>query len=363
MTYRDRFVNCVLGEPVDRPPFWLFWDPWESTWERWCNGEKPSSVVDTRMRYEPDFPPLPAPVQCGPCPAFEAKVLAEDAESITHIDSWGITRRTFKGRESMPQFLDFPVKNRRDWEQYKEEHLDPDHPDRLAGDWAEMLPNWAAAGIPIQLGSFPDVGLYGGVRWLLGDEECLMAFCTMPDLVHEIIDHLTSVYLTVYASVVKVVQVDVLHMWEDMCSRQGPLISPQFWEEFMAPGYRRIRAFADANNIPVLSVDTDGRPDLIVPPMMDAGVNFLYPMEVAAGCDVNAYRRDFPELAMMGGIDKRVLALDPEAIDQELERVRPAIESGRYVADLDHMIPDDVPWQNYDYYARSLKKLVCGEST
>ena len=28
MTDRERFVNCVLGRDVDRPPFWLFWSPW-----------------------------------------------------------------------------------------------------------------------------------------------------------------------------------------------------------------------------------------------------------------------------------------------------------------------------------------------
>lgn len=358
MNDRDRFVNCVLGEEMDRAPFWLYWDPWPSTWQRWVNGEKPSSIIDARMPYEPDWPPLPIPVNCGPCPKWDEVVLAEDEASTTHLDSWGVTRRTLKSSESMPQFLEFPVKNHSDWEQYKEEHLDPHHPDRLAGDWREAVPNWRAAGIPVQLGYFPDTGLYGGLRWLLGDEECLVAFCTDPEWVHEIMDHLTTVYLAVFEAVLDVVQVDVIHMWEDMCGRNGPLISPEHWGEFMGPGYRRIKAFADAHDIPVLSVDTDGNPDLIIPPMIEAGVNFLYPLEVAAGCDVNAMQRKYPGLAFMGGIDKRVLAQDFAAIDRELERVRPAIEAGRYVPDLDHTIPDDVPWENYDHYARALKRMV-----
>ena len=81
---------------------------------------------------------------------------------------------------------------------------------------------------------------------------------------------------------------------------------------------------------------------------------------VAAGCDVNAYRRRWPELALMGGIDKRALAQGPDAIDAELDRVWPAVATGRYVPDLDHLVPDDVSWANYAYYCRQLRLRVVG---
>jgi uroporphyrinogen decarboxylase len=70
------------------------------------------------------------------------------------------------------------------------------------------------------------------------------------------------------------------------------------------------------------------------------------------------WQRRYPELALTGGIDKRALAAGPAAIDRELERVRPAVERGRYVPDLDHLIPDDVSWSNYCHYAEGLRRLV-----
>jgi uroporphyrinogen decarboxylase len=94
--------------------------------------------------------------------------------------------------------------------------------------------------------------------------------------------------------------------------------------------------------------------------MMENGVNYLFPVEVAAGCDVNDYRMRWPELALMGGIDKRVLAIGQEAIDAELDRVWPAVQTGRYVPDLDHLVPDDVSWANYRYYCEQLKARVTG---
>jgi uroporphyrinogen decarboxylase len=180
----------------------------------------------------------------------------------------------------------------------------------------------------------------------------------MPDLVHEIMDHITTIYLTVFEKVAEEVQVDVIHMWEDMCYKNGPLISPRHWDEFLGPNYRRLKAFAQDHDVAIISVDTDGDPDLIAPPMMDSGVNLLFPMEVPAGCDVNEWQEKYPTLGMMGNIDKRALAQGPEAIDRELARISPALERGRYIPALDHLIPDNVSWDNYCYYAEALKRLV-----
>jgi len=357
MTDRERFLSCVLGGKVDRVPFWLWWGPWRTTWLRWEREGKPPEA-NHRSIVPVDNPPATVPVLCGPCPRFADAVIEEDENFVVHTDSWGIVRRDFKHGESMSEFLKFPVANRSDWEQYKAERLDPSHPDRLAGDWREVAKQWVAQGIPVQLGNFPDVTIYGGVRWLLGDEESLLAFYTDPELVRDIMVHLTDLYLAVFEEVVAHVEVDVVHIWEDMCGRQGSLISPAHWREFMGPCYRRIKAFTKAHSIPILSVDTDGWPDHIVPPMVEAGVNYLWPFEVAAGCDVNDYRARYPELGMMGGIDKRALAKDEAAIDAELDRIWPAVLKGRYIPELDHGIPDDVSWTNYVHYAKSFHARV-----
>jgi hypothetical protein len=361
MTDRERFVDCMLGRTVDRPPYCLFWGPWGRAWERWQREGKPADITDHRSFMCPDQPPLALPVKCGPCPDFPHQTLSEDEKSFTWQDSWGIIRRNPKANESMSEFLKFPVSNRAEWESYKAERLDPKNPERLAGNWLQAAQEWTERGWPIQLGNYPDASVYGGLRWLMGDEECLYVFYDDPELVHEIMNHLTDIMLATWHPVVKAgVRMDVIHIWEDMAGKSGPLISPTHWREFMGPCYRRIAEFAADYGIPLISVDTDGKPDDIVAPMMENGVNYLYPVEVAAGCDVNDYRRRWPQLALMGGIDKRALALDPAAIDAELDRVWPAVQTGRYIPDLDHLVPDDVSWENYVYYCEQLKARVMG---
>ena len=358
MKHRERYVRCLTGKPVDRPPYWLLWSPWKTTRARWESEGMPGGYEDHRDLFDVDPRPKIVPVNYGPCPSLE-RAVEEDEEFILYYDSWGIKRRDFKHHESMSEFIEFPVKNREDWEQFRDEHLDPDNPDRFPENWKEQCIEWNKHGIPLMLCYWPNVGLYACLRWLLGDEDCLLAFYTMPGLVRDILDHLSMLYLTLFERILKEdIQVDVIHMFEDLCGRQGPLISPRHWKEFFSHHYRSFKDCADRYNIPLFSVDTDGMPYLLIKPMMEAGVNYMWPFEVAAGCDVNEVRENYPSLAMMGGIDKRALAIGPDAIEVELERVRPVVESGRYIPETDHSIPDDVSWDNYRYFADRLRKLT-----
>ncbi len=87
MTDRERFVACLLGEPVDRPPYWLFWSPWATTWARWEREGKPAEARNHRSSFNADQPPLSVPVNCGPCPRMERRIL-DESEDFGDSD-WG----------------------------------------------------------------------------------------------------------------------------------------------------------------------------------------------------------------------------------------------------------------------------------
>jgi uroporphyrinogen decarboxylase len=127
--------------------------------------------------------------------------------------------------------------------------------------------------------------------------------------------------------------------------------------QFMMPGYRKIKEFAESKNIPLISVDSDGDVSELVPIMMENGVNHLFPFEVQAGCDVEEYRRKYPRLGIQGGLDKRALAQDREAIDRELARAERMLKHGGYIPGPDHVVPPDVPWENYKYFMERLREI------
>jgi uroporphyrinogen decarboxylase len=61
---------------------------------------------------------------------------------------------------------------------------------------------------------------------------------------------------------------------------------------------------------------------------------------------------------MWGGINKHALAVSNEAVDAELARIRPLIDDGGYVPDLDHSMPPDTPFDRYLYYMRRLREIT-----
>ena len=273
----------------------------------------------------------------------------------------GGRRRDRRDGGSMPEFLDYPVKTADDWERLKAERLRIDDPARLPQDWDAFRALLRESGAAVQVGSYP-YGAFGTPRDLLGVEELLVSFYTQPELLHDMMDHLTSLWLGVWERVAAEVQIDHIHIWEDMSGKQGSLISPAMVEAFMMPCYDRIADFARAHGVRIVSVDTDGDCSELVPVMMAHGINMFLPFEVQAGNDILAYRRLYPELGMMGGLDKRALATSKAAVDVEVERAREMVRHGRYIPGFDHLIPPDVPWELYAYAAEQLK-AVCYDTT
>ncbi len=356
MTNRERLVGTLIGRPVDRAPlpWWMGFSPWGETLERWRRESgDPSLDVRARLGFEPFFAAVPA--EYGPFPRFERRVLEETAEHATFTDWRGITVRQRKGSSDMPEFVDHPVKGPDDWKRYKEERLLPRVEERLAA-----LPEWLARVTPetaVQVGVFP-WGVFGTARDLLGAEELLVGFYSEPEMVRDIMETNVSLWLALYERIADHVRIDHIHVWEDMSGRQGSLISPAMAEDFMMPQYDRIADFARRRGVPVVSVDSDGQVDELVPLMMRHGVNAFMPFEVQAGSDVEEFGRRYPGIGLFGGLDKRALAGGRAEMHRELDRAERLLARGRWVPGFDHLIPPEASWENFSWFVGELRKLV-----
>jgi uroporphyrinogen decarboxylase len=356
----ERLVRCLLGESVDRVPFGvgIGWHAWGSAAARWRQESgRPDLNFPAHFGFDQEFLVLPG--HLGIFPHFEEKLIAEDATTVTRQTKFGVIKRDIKGGDSMAEWLGYPVHNPAEWEQLKAERLDPNHPGRFVMD----IPKWQdldRTGAALQAGVFP-FGVFGTVRDLISVEEMMVWFYDHPDVMHDMMNHLTTVWLSVYEQLAKHVQIDHIHIWEDMSGKQGSLISPAMVEEFMMPCYDRIVAFARANGVRIVSVDTDGWCAQLVPVMMKHGINMMFPFEVQAGNDIREYRKQYPELGIVGGLDKNALALDKAAIDKEVEKAAWMIQNGgRYVPGFDHLIPSNVSWENMCYAAERIKAVCHG---
>ena len=96
----------------------------------------------------------------------------------------------------------------------------------------------------------------------------------------------------------------------------------------------------------------------LVPLWLEGGVTLIFPWETQMGLDITEVRRQYPELQMVGGLNKAVLAHDRTAMDGELEKVPWMLEQGRYLPAVDHFVPPDVSWDNYRYFYERLREMV-----
>jgi uroporphyrinogen decarboxylase len=131
------------------------------------------------------------------------------------------------------------------------------------------------------------------------------------------------------------------------------------FEEFVVPYYRRLTGFLKEHGVKTIVVDTDGDCWKLIPGFLQGGVTGMYPFEVQAGMDVVEVRKQFPKLVIQGGLDKTRVAAGKEAIDAELEAKLPyMLSQGGYIPFCDHMVPPDVPWQNFCYYRVRVREYV-----
>jgi len=381
---RDRFLAIARFE---RPGDLLMLTPypndfWPSTLREWIKQGAPEQILNARFRgnlfqfqhvrilheislgfkdaqYEIklgggasyDFYTIP-PI----FPSYEPGILEEDDRTATLVDEAGRTIRIFKGTDKMPMYLDHPVKDRASWEQYKK-RLDPDTPERFPVDWNAYVQRINSKDEPVQWSG-------GGFYWLLrewmGTERLLYTFHDDPALIEDMMEQVCDLNLAYIKRVLKDIRVDWAYFPEDIAFKTGPLISPDMFRKFIMPHYKKITDLLHSYGVDVIEVDSDGNLNELIPLFLDSGINFVWPLEVAAENDIVAIRKKYgKDLIVGGGIDKRALLKGKEAIREEvMSRVPFLLEQGGYFPSVDHLVPPDVTFENYKYFINTMREVA-----
>ncbi len=358
MNERERFIRTLTCSEPDRPSYGDYF-AYDSTQKRWESEGLPKGL-DRRglfdyfgMDHIDIFGNDRISINNGPLPCFESKLLEETTDyTIRRIES-GETVKVLKNipPPAMPQHLSYPVRDGAGWSDLKS-RLNPDIPGRLPDNLAEIGRASPIRSTP--LGAWLG-GTYGYIRSWMGVENASYIFYDDPSLVEEMMEHLTYFYSTLARRIFAAgIQLDWVMFWEDMAFNHGPLLSPEKYRKYCLPFYRVMIEILQQNGVKVIGMDSDGNITELIPLWLDAGINVMHPMEVAAGMDVRKIRRQHGSQIsfLIGGIDKRVLAHSREAIAREvIPKVRELLDTGGgFVAGCDHGIPPDVPFDNFRYF-------------
>jgi len=358
VNFRERLIRTVRFEPVDRLPWRIAYGTMPGVLDEWHEQGLPASVKtdnDLRERFGFRTDPVPLPIRGWIDPPFETRVIKETDEERIAIDRMGRRTRLLKKFASIALPMEFPVSDMDSWQDFKRRMKWS--PDRIGEGLEEAVAENVRRGHLNRIGG---KGFYWFPRDLMGDENLCIAYYEQPELVHDICNTMCLLREKILIAVLERVRLDEYHLDEDMAYRNGSMIGRKIFDEFIRPYYERIRRIVERCEVPIFSVDTDGRVDELTEWFRTCGINLIGPLEVQAGNDVVEFRRRFGRtLAFEGGLDKRVLPQGREAIDVMLERTIPAMKDsgGGWLMSLDHRIISGTKFADFQYFMERLDEM------
>jgi uroporphyrinogen decarboxylase len=150
---------------------------------------------------------------------------------------------------------------------------------------------------------------------------------------------------------------DSIFWYDDMGYKQNTFFSPRMYRNLLKPFHQKAIDWAHAHGIPA-HLHSCGDIHPFLPDLVGMGLDALNPLEVKAGMDPCALKRQYGDrLVFHGGINA-VLWDQPEAIQAEMEKVVPVMkENGGYIFSSDHSVPSSVGLEDFRRIVELAKKL------
>jgi len=361
LTARDRFNRQMHYQPVDRC-FNMEFGYWEENFTEWPlfvkNGVANNKAADLFFNFDP-IKTIEGKVWLNP--GFERKVVSETSTSKIIMNIDGLLAEVPKdGHDTIPHYIKSSIVTPDDWKRCKAERLRRDDPVRRI-DVAFLKKNHPPTRdypLGVHCGS-----MIGKIRDLVTFEGLAYAVYDYPEMVEDMVETSCLLVEDYLDQVLGQLDFDYASGWEDICFKNGPIVSVDFFKTVVMPRYKRIHKKLKAAGIDLWYTDCDGDVRSILPYFLEGGINCLFPFEVN-GCAhpaelLNEYGR---ELRIMGGVDKIQLGKGPAAIKAYLETLVPLVERGGYIPFCDHRCPPNVKPEDYLYYL-DLKEKMFGMKT
>ncbi|HHV98453.1 MAG TPA: hypothetical protein GXX36_02570 [Clostridiaceae bacterium] len=373
MNNRERLKAVLNYENYDRMPV-VHFGFWEETLQKWCNEGhlKPEEITDvydgspnegllsqklgfdfnyyTTFQDNSGFSSL--------FPAFEPVVLEEYPDgSYKTLNEDGVIVIMKKGVVSIPSEVGHLLVDRKSWEEHYLPRLQYTEDRFNEEEIRQVVENSKTREEPLGLYC---KSLFGQIRNWMGIEGISYLYADDEDLYDEIISTVGELCYKVTERVLSSGAVfDFGHFWEDICFKNGPLVSPVVFEEKVGPYYKKITELLNKYGINIVSVDCDGYIDALIPVWLNNGVNTMFPIEVGTwNASIKPWREKYGrKIRGVGGMNKEVFAEDYSAVDKEIERLKPLVELGGFIPCPDHRIPPTAKWENVQYYCDRMRSV------
>jgi len=256
---------------------------------------------------------------------------------------------------STPDFLDFRIKSPQDWVDAKARMT----PARDRINWKNLEDNyrkWREKGAWIEAGFW--FGFDITHAWTVGTERLLMALVDEPEWVVDMFNTELDMSIAMFEMVWQAgYKFDAIRWWDDLGYKGHTFMSVNMYRELLKPVHKRAIDWAHAKGIKAC-LHSCGDIRTLIPEFIDIGLDSLNPLEVKAGVDPVAVKKQYgKDLVLHGGMNA-VLWDKIELMEEEIKTKLPALkENGGYIWATDHSIPDVVGVKEFRRITDLVKKL------
>lgn len=370
MTNTERAMNILHYKDTDRLPA-VHFGYWGELLKEWAQqGKIPAELaegvgdgnvndkeLDKLIGWDFNWS-CTAGANNGLMPRFEEKelgVLPDGSRRI--LNSVGVIERIKPGITSIPSEDDYTLKDREAFETLYKPKMQYS-PDRVNFEYFKTFNETRDQSRPIGLnlgsvlGSIRDMTSVVGMSYLMYDED--------EDLFADIVDTYAEMqYQCVKAILETGAKFDFAHYWEDICFKNGPLLSPEIFDELCAKHYKKRNDLCHEYGIDIISLDCDGVTEKLLPTWFENGVNTMFPIEIGVwGDQFEPARKKYGKgMLGVGGMDKTALRKDKAAVDVEIERIKRLAAMGGFIPCPDHRLMPGTKFELVQYYAEEIKKI------
>jgi uroporphyrinogen decarboxylase len=151
--------------------------------------------------------------------------------------------------------------------------------------------------------------------------------------------------------------IDGFMIWGDVAYGKGMFFSPDYWREYFKPW---VKAIADSAHEKGLMVFYHGCGNVhaIIKDYAEIGIDAYNPLEVKAGMDAVALRREMGHsLGFCGNSDMQVWETgDKELIRKEVLTKLNAAKGGGFIFQSDHSVASNISGETYDYIVNLVRE-------
>lgn len=323
MTSYERVMTVLKGQQPDRIPHF-----------EW--------IIDKRVRDVicPGSTTEEFTVRMG----LDAMLTSPDYETQqigpnTFKSEWGCVQE--KGQEQHSTILEGPIKTIDDLRNYRPP--DPHAPHRFDSLKRIVKQYKGEYAVGVHLNDVLSIP-----RNLMGFENLMMAFAE-PELIKGLVEMSVRVNIEMAKEAARL-GADFVFTGDDFASKESLFISPEMFEEYLYPGFKRVVAGFHEQGLPVIK-HTDGNITAILDMLIDSGIECLDPIDPMAGMDIAQIKEKYGDtIAIKGNVDcahTLTFGSIEDVVTETIEVIRKAAPGGGFILSSSNSIHSAVKPENY----------------